>query len=125
MAEQTATLEVQLDVGAGDDPEELDELTASLHGQLLELDVEAVDRPRGDAPPGTRAADAAELGKLMVTFGPTVLGSVVQTIRTWLSRGRGRSVKLRLGDDAIEVTGASSEQQEQLIAAFLARHSGA
>jgi hypothetical protein len=118
-----AKLEVQL-VIEGDAPaEELDELTVVLREQLLELDVDAVDRPTAEEPPpGARAAEATQLGSLLVTLGPTVLASVVQTIRSWLSRDRGRSVKLQLGDDVIELSDASSEQQEQLISAFVARN---
>jgi hypothetical protein len=57
-----------------------------------------------------------------VTLGPTVLGSVVDTVRAWLSRDRGRSARLQLGDDVLELSDASPEQQEQLISAFLARN---
>ena len=98
-------------------------VTSGLRQQLLELDVEAVDRPRAEAPPpGARAGEAAELGALLITVAPAVLGAVVETIRSWLSRARGRRAKLQFGDDMIEITGASSEQQEQLITAVLARH---
>ena len=91
--------------------------------QLLELDVEAVDRPRTEAPPpGARAVEAAALGGLLVTLAPAVLEGVVATIRSWISRSRGRSATLRLGDDVIEIEEASSEQQDRLIEAFLARH---
>ncbi|HEV7562577.1 MAG TPA: hypothetical protein VGO24_03665, partial [Solirubrobacterales bacterium] len=118
-----AKLEVQLAVDGDAPADESDELTVNLRRELLELDVDAVDRRRAEEPPpGARGAESADLGTLLVTLGPTVLGSVVQTIRGWLSRGRGRSARLQLGDDVIELSGASPEQQEQLIAAFLARN---
>jgi hypothetical protein len=123
MPERAAKLEVQLKIDAHADAEELDQLTTSLRRQLLELDVEAVERPRAEEPPpGARAVEAAALGELLVTLAPAVVGAVVETIRSWLSRSRGRSAKLKFGDEEIEITGASSDQQEQLIAAFLARH---
>jgi len=123
MAERAAKLEVQLKIDAHADAEELDQLTTSLRRQLLELDVDAVERPRTEEPPpGARAVEAAALGELLVTLAPAVVGAVVETIRSWLSRSRGRSAKLKFGDEEIEITGASSEQQEQLIASFLARH---
>jgi hypothetical protein len=122
MPKQAAKLAVQLNIDAHADAEELDQLTTSLRRQLLELDVEAVDRPRGEPPPpGARAVEAAALGELLVTLAPAVMGVVVETIRSWLSRSRGRSAKLKFGDNEIEITGASSEQQERLIAVFLAR----
>jgi hypothetical protein len=119
----TAKLEVQLAIEGDAPAEESDELTGNLRRELLELDVEAVDRRRAEEPPpGARGAEAAELGSLLVTLGPTVLGSVVETIRAWLSRDRGRSARLQLGDDVLELSDASPEQQKQLIAAFLARN---
>jgi hypothetical protein len=126
MTRQAHILEVQLDPEGDVDAEELEELTLKLRRDLLELDVEAVDRPRAEEPPlGARAAEVAALGELLVTLAPTVLSGVIQTIRSWLFRGPGGRVKMQLGDDVIEVTGASSEQEEQLIAAFLARHAEA
>ena len=120
-----ATLHVQVETDPEADAEELDLLTARLRRELLELDVQAVDRVRMQASPaGARAAEAADLGTLLVTLAttPALLGAVVNTVRTWLSRGRGRGVKMRLGDDVLEVTELSSEQQEQLIADWIARH---
>jgi hypothetical protein len=118
-----AQLEVQLAIEGDAPAEELDQLTLALRQELLGLDVDAVDRPRAEEPPpGARAAEALGLGGLVVTLAPSLLGTVVATLRSWLSRDRGRSAKLQLGDDVIELSDASPEQQEQMIAAFLARH---
>jgi hypothetical protein len=112
----------QIEIDAKADAEQLDDQTAALRHQLVELDVDGVDRPRTEEPPaGARAGEVAELGTLLVTVAPTVLGAVVEAIRSWLSRRR-RGATLRLGDDVIETTRASSERQDELIAAFLARH---
>ena len=125
MPDPTVTLAVQLNLDAQADAQELDDLTTRLRRELLQLDVEAVGRPRTEEPPpGTRAADAPALGELLVTLVPVVLGPVLETIRSWLLRSRGRSALLKFGDDEIELRGASSEQQDELIAAFLARHRG-
>jgi hypothetical protein len=125
MGEDAAKLEVQLAIEADAPAEELDELTVALRRQLLELDVDAVDHlPAEDPPPGARAADSVAVGSLLVTLGPTAVGGVIGTIRTWLSRDRGRSAKLQFGDDVIELSDVSSEQQEKLVAAFLARNAG-
>jgi hypothetical protein len=118
-----AKLQVQLAIERDAPAEESDELTVNLHRELLELDVDAVERRRvEEPPPGARGAGSADLGGLLVTLGPTVLGSVVQTVRAWISRDRGRSARLQLGDDVLELSDASPEQQEKLIAAFLARN---
>jgi hypothetical protein len=126
MRDQAPTLLVELHLDADADAEELDQLTSNLRRELLELDVEDVQRPRtGPPPPGTRAVEVAALGALLVSLAktPAILGGVVDTVRSWLSRGEGRTAKLKLGDDEIELTGISSEQQERLIAAFVARQS--
>ena len=53
---------------------------------------------------------------------PEVLASIIGTVRSWLGRNRGRSVKLTLGGDALEVSGVSSAEQERLIDLWVSRH---
>jgi uncharacterized protein YjiS (DUF1127 family) len=126
MHRNTSKLEIELAVDGDAPAEESDELTVNLRQELLELDVDAVDRRTADEPPpGARGAASAELGSLLVTLGPAALESVVQTIRAWLSRDRGRRARLQLGDDVLELSDASREQQERLVAAFLARNAEA
>jgi hypothetical protein len=48
----------------------------------------------------------------------------VKALQGWTARG-GRSVKLDVGGDTIEITGASRAQQDQLIAAWIERHANA
>jgi hypothetical protein len=51
MPGQEAKLHVQLDLDFDAGADELDELATGLRRQLLELDVEPVDRSRGTRPP--------------------------------------------------------------------------
>ena len=109
------------------DPEELEELTAKLRRRLLELDVDAVDRTAsGEAPAGARGIGAA-LGPLIVQFlaSKESLGAMVATIRGWLSGRDDRTVKIAMDGDTLELTGVSAEGQEQLVAAWIARHAKA
>jgi hypothetical protein len=125
LAAEDVKLRIQLGLDAGADAEELDEQTANLRRELLELEVKVVDRNRVvEPPPGARAADAATFGTLLVGLANTAsaLSGVVRALRSWLSRGEARSVKLELGGDTLELTGVSSEQQERLIEAWIARH---
>jgi hypothetical protein len=107
------------------DAEEVDQLAQQLREELLQSDVESVDFvTAGEAPPHTRAIDIIALGGLLVTVAESVgaLGTVVDTVRNWLTRrGRGQ-VKLQIGDDVLELSNVSKRDQEQLIDAFLARH---
>ena len=121
-------LKLQIDVGVEPDADatELDEATLQLRRELLELDVETVERPTGRTPPpGTRAVEAAVLGTLVVTATRGLVGALVQAVVGWLGRRPNRSVKLAIGEDSIEVTDPSLEDQRRLIEAFLARHAHA
>ena len=99
------------------------EATRALRGELLELDVDDVERPcECSPPPDARGLEAGLLGTLFVTAGEADRGAV-RTIASWLGRRSDRSVKLQIGDDTIELTAASVEDQQRLIDAFVARHS--
>jgi len=122
-----AESELQVMVDARDaDREELAELARQLRAELLQLDVERVDEVVvGEAPPGTRAGDVVALGALLVSLAgqAKLLPALVDTVKGWLGRvGQPSTVKLELDGDVLEVTGASSSQQQQLIEAWLARH---
>ena len=125
MAGERLSLKVEL--GAGDDAgaEEHDELTRSLRQELLELDVDDVERPAGAAPDGARAGEVIALGTLLVTLGQGALGIVSSAIGRWVARRGGRSVTLELDGDRIELGGVSEEDQRRLIETFVARHTEA
>jgi hypothetical protein len=118
-------VELRLDVGVEPDADagELDQAASQLRQELLGLDVDAVERLRGEAPPpGTRAAEATLLGALMVDLGREALAAVMRTIQSWIARRLDRSVKVTLGEDSIELTNVSDEDQRRLIDSFVARH---
>lgn len=117
-------LQLRIDVGGDADDALLDEETRALRSELLELDIDDVRRPAGGpAPDGTRAFEATVIGTLVVSAGREGIGAVVRVLSGWLRRSANRSVKLQIGDDTIELTAASVEDQERLIDAFVARHS--
>jgi hypothetical protein len=122
----TAPLSLRIEVALPDgaDAEELDEATRALRGELLELDVDAVERPAEPAPAGARAVDAAVLGTLVVGLGRSALTVVTGMLERWVARAGNRSVVLELEGDRIEVSGVSAADQHRLIEAFVARHGG-
>ena len=78
---------------AGADPARLEELTTRLRSELLDLDVNDVERvSAGNAPEGSKAIEWAAVGALIVTMEQTgpFLAKVVSTIREWLKRDRRR-----------------------------------
>ena len=86
-------VQVQIRISDKDgDLDLLEQATARLRAELLELDVIAVTPiGAGQVPPGTRGAGVAVVSGLLVTVNqvPILLGHLVATVRHWLSRDRG------------------------------------
>src|SRR5687768_10055429 len=106
------------------DPEALDVLMRDLRQELLQLDVESVSTVQaGPAPPGTKGLDMAAAAALLVQVNGSVtaLSIVVSAVRAWLQRGKdsGASVKLTIGERTLELSRATTEQQERLMQEFL------
>ena len=80
----------------------------------------------GKPPPGSRAFGVATVGALLIALGQSAEGlrSVVSAIGDWLRRGDGarRTVRLELNGDALELSQASSADQQRLIELFVSRH---
>jgi hypothetical protein len=127
MSDQTTQLTLNLDAGPDTDTEELAELTQQLRGELLELNVEAVDLARaGEAPERAKAGDPIAWGELLVTLAASggALVTLIGTLQSWLTHHERRSVTLEIDGDKLEVTGISSEEQQRLINTWLSRHGG-
>jgi hypothetical protein len=113
----------------GADAERLDAITGYVRRELLQLDVEDVDRTAvGDVPQGARAIDVIALGGLVVSLGRTATGvqAVVAAVRRWLSGGDGvrRTVKIEIGGDVLELSEVSVGEQDRLVDLFVRRHAG-
>jgi hypothetical protein len=107
---------------ADSDAEELADLAGQLHAELLGMDDASVGPlPAGAVPEGAKGlGDVADW--LVAQFGTLDgLRALVGAVRGFASR-TGRTVEVSIGGDPIKVTGATSEQQQQLIDAWLARH---
>jgi hypothetical protein len=107
---------------ADSDAEELADLAAALHAELLSVDGTSVaPLPAQAAPEGAKGlGDVA--GWLMAQFGTLDgLRALVAAVRGFAAR-TGRTVEVSMGGDHLKVTGVTSEQQEEIIDAWLARH---
>jgi hypothetical protein len=121
-------LALELASHPGTDSEEMAELARRLRTELLDLDVDAVvPMAAGDAPEGAKGVELLALGGLVVRFvlRQEVLSSIVDGVRSWLQRQSARSVKLTLDGDVLEITGASSAEQDRLVELWVARHAAA
>ena len=105
------------------DPEAHDVLMLDLRQELMQLEVESVSAvPVGPAPPGSKGLDMAAAAALLVQVkgSAQAVSLLVHAVRTWLQRGQGgTSVKLTIGDRTLELSHATTEQQERLVEEFL------
>jgi hypothetical protein len=125
MTERVVRLGLCIDAGPEADAAELDELAVQLREQLLELDIECADRATvGQAPPGARAGEILLAGALtvMLVQSSGLLTALVETVQSWVSRSGGRSVKLEIEGDVLEVTGITRTDQRELIETWVDRH---
>jgi hypothetical protein len=66
------------------------------------------------------------IGTLVATFArPDLLTAIVAAVQSWLGGTGGRSVKLEVDGDALELTGVSSKEQRRLADEWLRRHATA
>ncbi|WP_378520864.1 caspase family protein [Nonomuraea helvata] len=120
MSETTRLLLQVVDDAA--DPQELDEATARLRAELLELDVAASAAEAGAVPEGARAVLSFTVGGLVVALaGTELLGAIVNAVTAWLTRNQHRSVKLDIEGDVLELTGIASAEQRRLTEVWLRR----
>ena len=112
---------VQVCPGPEDDAGELAVLAGWLRGELLDLDVSAVDRlPDGAVPPGAKGVSTIA-GWLAVQLGPEALRVVLAKVADWVTRND-REVEVSYGGDTLRLGRATREQQEKIIDGWLARH---
>ena len=121
MKADSGRLILQVRPGPDDDTEELAELAELLQGELLDLDVSAVDRLPDSAVPPEAKGVSAIAGWLAVQLGPEALRAVLARVADWATRND-RVVEVNYGDDSLKLGRATREQQEKIIDGWLARH---
>jgi hypothetical protein len=107
------------------DAETYERLVHRLRAEIAHVDVESVTAARADAAPAYAKGDPVTVGALIVALSASggVFVALVDTVRDWLGRQHGRHrITLTVDGDTIELEGATSAQQRELVAAFLQRH---
>jgi hypothetical protein len=117
---------VQVMSAADSDAEELADLAGGLRAELLDVDAASVVPLTAEAAPeGAKGlGDLAGwlAGWLLIQFGTLDgLRAVLGAVRGWTSR-TGRTVEVSIGGDVLKVTAVTSQQQREIIDAWLARH---
>ena len=117
---------VHVDAGPGAEAEELADLAFGLRADLDEVDEASVHLAReGVPPPGAKAGEVVEWGTLVVSLVSSgALTAFVNTLNAWISRQRG-DVTVRIGDDELVLSGASSADRRRLIDDWLAHRTAA
>ena len=114
---------LRVDAGPDADEEEVAELALRLRDDLDAVDVGSVELPRsGTAPAGAKAVDPIEWGTLLVAISSSpALLTLIRTANAWVARQRLGRVRVKIGEDELELTGASTDDQRRLIDDWLAR----
>lgn len=115
---------LRIDVEADGDAEELDMLVTELRADILGTDVDCVERmPSGPPPPNSKSGTAASLGTLIVTLSNSAaIVALISTLKTRLSHGRIRRVKITIGQESMSIDNATRTQQAELIESWIRDH---
>jgi Tfp pilus assembly protein PilN len=127
MAEGFARLDLRIEADSDTDIDELRRRAGQLRRDLLDLDIESAVHARGGpAPPDARAGEIVAAGELIIILVQSLelLTALVDTVRSWVSRGGERSVKLKIDGDVLEIKGITRSDQRELIRAWIDRNSG-
>lgn len=103
----------------GADLRELDELTRNLGNELRQIEVHSVERIAEDAAPPGSKGDPFTIGWLAVTLTPMVANKVFDILVDWAKRAHDRTVKVTLGQNTIELSGATQKEREKLLKKWL------
>ncbi|WP_406270823.1 hypothetical protein OHT93_19570 [Streptomyces sp. NBC_00191] len=111
------------------DGETLERLARGLRAEIAELEVESVrPAPPGAVPADAKAMDAVTLGAVIVALSASggVFTALIDTLRDWLGRQSARHrISLTIDGDTIELEHSTTAERQELIEAYIRRHSGA
>ncbi|MET9078204.1 hypothetical protein ABZX95_40120 [Streptomyces sp. NPDC004232] len=107
---------------SGEDTGEAADWASRLLAELSEFDDATIDMEAGgEAPEGSKGLGSAAGALLARLASVDVLKALLEAVRAWATR-TGRTVEVSIDGDVLKLTGASREQQERVIEAWLARH---
>jgi hypothetical protein len=123
MANSLHSLSIELFLEHKDAAEQVS-LAEDLRKQLLAVAVEDATLASGKAPPDAKAVDAVSISTIVValTNSPELIQLALSVIQNWLNRLGSSRVKVKLGDDELELSGRSpTREQMELIKQFMER----
>lgn len=116
----SAAFEVELVPSSGSDERGAEQQTIDLAQELRSIRGVEVDRAHSEAPDDTKGLDVAAVGALIGAVSPIAgaAAALVGALRSWVTRDEGRKIKVRIGDRELELTGASRDEERELIDLF-------
>ncbi|WP_433380100.1 hypothetical protein [Streptosporangium sp. CA-115845] len=119
----SASFRIEIGLGPWGLPEEVAQAAVLLRRDLLQLDILAVDAIPSALPEGAKGVDVGTIGVMLVSLvEPVGITAVIDLISAWVGRGPGRSVRIELGEDVLEITRVSRADQRRLIDHWIERH---
>ena len=109
---------MSLSLLSGEEAGEAETWVVVLADEIAEVDSVEVATEVEDSPPG---AKGIRLGALLARLPMSTARKLVEVVYGFALR-TGRTVEASIGGDSIKITGASREQQDLVIDAWLARH---
>jgi hypothetical protein len=111
-------------VALADEDEDAGESAAwavRLVAELSDLDDVWVETLVEDAPEGSKGLGAVAGAVLARLASVTALKAVLETVGAWVAR-TGRTVEVSVDGDVLKLTGASRQQQDRIVEAWIVRH---
>ncbi len=119
MSQKTTKFSITVGAGINTDNEELDELARQLVAELSELDEVSVKLARSGKLPKGAKGEPITIGTILIVLAQAgVITGLVTILNSWLSRDERRSAMIQVGENKVEVSGISKEEQANLVEWF-------
>jgi hypothetical protein len=104
--------------------EQLDDLARHLRTTLETGQGEVEVRSAGELPEGAKGLGVLGLGGVVIELARSsgLLDRVAAAVQAWLGQQGGRSVRLEIDGDVLDVSGLSGQEQRELVQTWIARH---
>jgi hypothetical protein len=101
---KSAKLELSVEGESGADADQIDREARQLRVELRELDLGSVEMGTAETPSGAKAGEGFALGSLLMEVLPNAISPLIDFLRSWALRRKGRIVKVKIvsGDKSIE-----------------------
>ena len=130
MSDEVQTVILMINLGDDALPDEVNQATTQLYRELLTSDADRVEKVRSNQLEAGAKGDPITLGAIALALGVAAAPGVVEMVKDWLNRRQAVpvQVKIKLGDDEIELSGPATlsaeefEARAERVVALLKKH---